>query len=507
MRRWNYALWVGLAWCLLWPYYQRSYYRVTLFYQLGEGAAQACFALFAVATLAAWIAVALRPDWLRRLLRESFGVVPLAGAASLVATAYLAGLVAPSVQGIGAVMLNGGAALLFAGSLLVISSAAVKSLMAVAYGDGLFVAVLALVASAVVGRILSPSFFMSPISTGVVPVGGMAGASAALGMAWRLRRSIDDNQPGYLPLSQAPHKAMWLTPLVAYGLLVLVHAVGFLNDASSEMHIEDGTLRAAPFSAANYVVFMLFCLLFSGAAINALRTKAGAWKRAVAWVAVIGVAVGLFCGAFLMSLTLSFGADRESFPVLSGGTMCLIVLVAVVVLFMTYQNRLAPLSSFGLFFFGVYAAEKVLTYVILPVVMQPWLASLNAIDSVLNTAVFVLTLAVLLLFLVQLCRNDALLMLFSDGAAALEGSLGAAAVPDRRLKVCEELARRHGLTAREGDILYNLSLGHSARHIADALCISERTVQTHVQNVYRKLGVHARQEVIDLVGQHAQPVS
>ena len=38
MKRNSLGLLVGLAFRFLWPYYQRSYYRVTLFYQLGERA-------------------------------------------------------------------------------------------------------------------------------------------------------------------------------------------------------------------------------------------------------------------------------------------------------------------------------------------------------------------------------------------------------------------------------------------------------------------------------------
>lgn len=502
-RKGGYAhtLWVGLAFCMLWPYYQRSYYRVTLFYQLGDRA-ETCFALFVLATLAAWIVVALRADQAARLLYRSGGLVPIAGVASLMATAYLAGIVTPGVDGVLGALLDGAATLLFAGSLLVVSAAAVEALMGVAYGNSLFAAVLVLVLSAVVGRIISPSFWMSFVSTGLVPVGGICLASGALWMARRTAEPVDEAVPGYLPFAQAPHKAMWLTPLIAYGLLALLHAVAFLNDASTEMHTDGGALRAAPFSPGNYAVFMLFCLLFSAAAVNALRPKTGAWKQAVVWVAAMGVAVGVFSGAFMVSLLMrpNGAADGPS-SVVNGGTMCLVILVAITVLFMTYQNRLAPLCTFGLFFFGVYALEKVLTYVVFPVALGPVLASVNAMGPVLNVAFFVLTFVVLLLFLVQLCRNDALLMLFSNGASSLAVAMGVPQPADRRLLACNELAQQHGLTAREADILYNLSLGHSARHIADALCISERTVQTHAQNVYRKLGVHTRQEVIDLVGQ------
>ena len=69
----------------------------------------------------------------------------------------------------------------------------------------------------------------------------------------------------------------------------------------------------------------------------------------------------------------------------------------------------------------------------------------------------------------------------------------------RRRSACQALADEHGLTGREGDIMYYLSLGFSVKKIADILCISANTVSTHSARLYRKLGVHARQELIDAV--------
>jgi ATP/maltotriose-dependent transcriptional regulator MalT len=51
-----------------------------------------------------------------------------------------------------------------------------------------------------------------------------------------------------------------------------------------------------------------------------------------------------------------------------------------------------------------------------------------------------------------------------------------------------------GLTARELDVLRLLVEGQSDREIAAALFIGARTVQTHVANLFAKLGVNARAE-------------
>ena len=52
--------------------------------------------------------------------------------------------------------------------------------------------------------------------------------------------------------------------------------------------------------------------------------------------------------------------------------------------------------------------------------------------------------------------------------------------------------RQEGMTARECDVLLLLARGGSNQDIANALDISERTVQKHVQNSFRKLAVGDR---------------
>lgn len=66
---------------------------------------------------------------------------------------------------------------------------------------------------------------------------------------------------------------------------------------------------------------------------------------------------------------------------------------------------------------------------------------------------------------------------------------------------CAALASRHSLTPRESEVLRLLAAGNSQRKIADVLVVSLSSAQTYSKNVYRKLGVHSRQEVIDLVSQ------
>lgn len=64
---------------------------------------------------------------------------------------------------------------------------------------------------------------------------------------------------------------------------------------------------------------------------------------------------------------------------------------------------------------------------------------------------------------------------------------------------CLALGERFGLSKREVDVLGLLARGFSSARIQGELYIAAGTVNYHTRNIYAKLGVHSKQEVIDLV--------
>ncbi|MDR1015545.1 MAG: helix-turn-helix transcriptional regulator [Coriobacteriales bacterium] len=64
---------------------------------------------------------------------------------------------------------------------------------------------------------------------------------------------------------------------------------------------------------------------------------------------------------------------------------------------------------------------------------------------------------------------------------------------------CLELRNIEQLTQRELEILPLICLGLSKSAIANHLVISENTVRTHAKNIYRKLNIHSRQDLLDLL--------
>ena len=66
-------------------------------------------------------------------------------------------------------------------------------------------------------------------------------------------------------------------------------------------------------------------------------------------------------------------------------------------------------------------------------------------------------------------------------------------------KRCRTFAEHHDLSERQLEVLLLFTQGRTARSIAETLSISVSTVQTHIRNIYTKIGLHSRQELIDSI--------
>lgn len=83
-------------------------------------------------------------------------------------------------------------------------------------------------------------------------------------------------------------------------------------------------------------------------------------------------------------------------------------------------------------------------------------------------------------------------------AVAGETVIGHEFVP----KLLEDAARGEGgdaqpvITGREREVLELIASGHSNRAVAEVLQISTRTAQKHVENLFKKVNVHDRAELV-----------
>ena len=65
---------------------------------------------------------------------------------------------------------------------------------------------------------------------------------------------------------------------------------------------------------------------------------------------------------------------------------------------------------------------------------------------------------------------------------------------------CQELARSYGLSPREEEVLLLLAQRKTVGSIERELFIANGTAKTHIRHIYRKLDIHSRDELSDLLG-------
>ncbi|MBS5451805.1 MAG: helix-turn-helix transcriptional regulator [Coriobacteriia bacterium] len=73
-----------------------------------------------------------------------------------------------------------------------------------------------------------------------------------------------------------------------------------------------------------------------------------------------------------------------------------------------------------------------------------------------------------------------------------------------RVRVCDDVARRYGLSPRETEILQYLGRGYGPSYLATILPIKENTIRSHVRNIYSKLEVRSRGELLELIDEAGQ---
>lgn len=82
---------------------------------------------------------------------------------------------------------------------------------------------------------------------------------------------------------------------------------------------------------------------------------------------------------------------------------------------------------------------------------------------------------------------------------AVAGERAPAGAVDRVSAQAGRIQEHFRLSARETEVMEHLARGNSVARIAETLVVSENTIRTHSKRIYTKLGIHKRQELIDLI--------
>lgn len=99
------------------------------------------------------------------------------------------------------------------------------------------------------------------------------------------------------------------------------------------------------------------------------------------------------------------------------------------------------------------------------------------------------------------------LLVFNSPRSALRQWLAAgepAETTDEVPEACACIAARHALSPREQEVLSLLARGRTAGYIGRSLGIAPDTAKTHIRSIYRKMDIHAQQDLIELIDQQVE---
>ena len=297
-------------------------------------------------------------------------------------------------------------------------------------------------------------------------------------------------------------------------LLAVAGAVVSLMSYAHYFGMDDQTVRCGQVSdILLFVALGLFVAFMLYVNRNSLRRTRATLPVVLCLVAVVFVVLLVAMFVFMSSNVFAYGSSRFV-------RRLSLVIAGISTLIVVYRYGLAPVRTFTIAFLGPALVMKPVQVALLA--WAPAVAE-GLGNGILTSAAIALGLC-LTMFLVVFCLanfNDQLARALlagsgsrgdagaADGASAagLAGNAGLAgdatsdaeSREEARRAACEAVRKAHGLTSRETDILFHFSGGATAQATADALTISTNTVNTHAMSLYRKLDVHTKQELIDLV--------
>ncbi len=264
----------------------------------------------------------------------------------------------------------------------------------------------------------------------------------------------------------------------------------------------------------------LFQLAIITVAMIALRGSSGGgiWGGQRVNGSMFSGSLVLMIGVFLLVALLSFRAyfanprsNRYHFPLLS--LIACFLLLSLLGTSLDESLRASLNSSVELFCQLIFAFAVVESMRKLPslgiavagfasalswILALIWMVSLESLDPAANTAIVLVT---YLLVVLVASPNDAP----SPEKPVVDNSQD----PTDQLKndnpfndVIEQsriLSGEYRLTKRESEILEFLVQGRSVPYICKELVLAEGTVRTHMTRIYRKLDIHSKQELFDLL--------
>lgn len=382
-----------------------------------------------------------------------------AGGWLLFAPHFLEGFGFPGLAVLGAVFRGSGSAVLLLGlGRFLCSVKPEKSALAIGGGYAVF-GLVSLALSHAPGDAIALASLASPFVSGLFLV--LCGRNVRV--AAEGRRPIETS-------------LLRRVPLDIVSLLLLCALAGVVSDAFAPSNIVDPKVFNVVWAVIYLVVFLVYCVWVFGLRRN---DPDALWP-----FLVLIIFSGLLFYSSFSAINLEFAASFMSATRRTLMLFCWVFMAAQI-----YRQHLPVCLFFGAgnLLFSQFPA--MVGYLI--EISHPRLDSFGAsLVNVAATAFMALILVVGIVVVAMRAKGP-------QGA-----SLRPAEPADAAQRAMDDIARRCALTPREVEIALLIVKGYTLPMIGERLFISTDTVRSHSKKLYKKLGIHKKQELIALVERH-----
>jgi DNA-binding CsgD family transcriptional regulator len=161
---------------------------------------------------------------------------------------------------------------------------------------------------------------------------------------------------------------------------------------------------------------------------------------------------------------------------------------------LTYLKKIAPIPLFLICVVFVETISWLISYVLVPSVALFSGADGKAYEVLVLAGMSPLIIGIVIWVGFVSLRKEKI-----TSAAAASG-LTETTIP----RLSQTLIEHHGLTKREIEVIGMVAQGYTLKVVAERLFISKSTAQSHIKSIYRKLGIHSKNELIEILSPQAE---
>lgn len=449
--------------------------RVDFFISLQAGLSSGAWAAFAAYCAVAVASIAVlfaKRAQVEKLLCEKRWLVPaLSLAASLGAALVLAPLQGTTLA-LWVARLGASAVPIF--WFIVVTFAWGRVIIGESARRGMGIAVLSFAASIAVTFC---SMLPNPLGNAVIVF-----TPFATSVLWWLASGTGEEPPASHRLADL--KNAQIPTFVICGLFLC--GAGFAHDFAN---YSDSLSIASPFTQASALLTSATCaallslaLLISSRSSNADRMFIVAWST---------LALAFF-GCLFATVLGVFAQPQQAGSILGAVFMGFKLLLWIFTTNVARNSQVSSTTAFSILYLPLNMLMLIVIGTALPVMLQFGDAAVTtSAHGIILALAFVLVAAAFVFFIRY--------------APTITEAVLDSAKSTSNYETLSEVAREHGLTARETEIALLVSQGYSAKTIAEMLYVSPETIRTHTKRIYRKLGVHSKDDVIRLANPYDIP--